>query len=230
MTCLDRLIYRCTGLKELTIGTGLTQIPSYTFYKCEALEKVNVLGSLQAVGNYAFRGCQMLESVELKDTTSIGRYAFYGCAALKQLVLPNTLTAIGDYAFRGCQSLKALVIPQSVTAIGKHVFYGLINTTLYSQAQQAGEEWHEYYNSSFRPVFWNCQLSQEDGFVVSVTVGKDTLHNAMATNGISDPVRQGYTFGGWATQQGSTTAAYTAQNMHEAAEGTVLYAIWLPQG
>ena len=226
----ERVFYNCIGLQEATVGAGLDQIPSYTFYKCAALEKVTVPSNVQSIGNYAFRGCETLNNLQLTGTVEIGRYAFYGCAALQQVTLPATLTSIGDYAFRGCGNLSAVVLPQALTTIGKHAFYGLNNTTLYSEAAQAGEQWNEYCNSSFRPVFWSCVVSQEDGYVVSVVVGKDTLQNAMATNGISDPTRQGYTFGGWATQQGSTVATYTSKNVQDAQQGTVLYAIWLPQG
>ena len=57
-------------------------------------------------------------------------------------------------------------------------------------------------------------------------IGINTLTNPYATNGIAAPVREGYTFAGWATEQGSKQVAYTIENMAEAPEGTVLYAIW----
>ena len=188
-----------------------------------------MLGAVESIGNYAFRGCEKLETMELKDATAIGRYAFYACKGMKEVKLSETLIAVGDYAFRGCNNMTALAIPASVTTMGKHVFYSLNNTTLYAETTGAQAEWNSLFNSSFRPVFWGCVLSEE-GYVVSVVVSEETLNNPLATNGISDPVRSGYTFGGWATEQGDTTAVYTSKTVAEAENGTTLYAIWLPQG
>jgi uncharacterized repeat protein (TIGR02543 family) len=110
--------------------------------------------------------------------------------------------------------------------IGKHAFYGLRNLTMYCRSAQAQPGWNGMYNSSHRPIFWGCKLSDDGAYVVAVTVGENTLTNPYATNGLSAPVREGYTFAGWATEQGSDTVVYTMQNMLEAAEGTVLYAVW----
>lgn len=224
-----RAFYKCTELQSVTLGSGLTEISEYAFYKCEKLESVTVSDSLKTVGNYAFRGCVALKSFDFGQITSIGRYSFYGCSALEYVALPDSLLSIGDYAFRGCANATAIIIPDSVQQIGKHVFYGLKSTTLYIESAQAGENWSHQFNSSFRPVFWGCTLSEDNGYVASVTAGKDKIINPKATNGISDPKRNGYVFGGWATEAGSTVPAYTSQNVSEAPDGTALYAIWTQQ-
>jgi len=225
----SRAFYKCPALKKITLGSGINKINDYMFYKCEALESVIVSDKLESVGNYAFRGCIALKDFDFKNVKSIGRYSFYGCSSLTNLCFPNTLTSIGDYSFRGCTEIKSIVIPKSVNTIGKHVFYGLKNTTLYCEAETIMPQWNIQFNSSYRPIFWNCTLSDDNSYVVSVTVGDDTLDNAKATNGISNPSRDGYLFSGWATEQGSTTVAYTSSNIAEATNGTVLYAIWVPK-
>lgn len=224
-----RAFYKCAELTSVTLGSGLREISEYAFYKCEKLESVTVSPSLDRIGNYAFRGCIALKSFDFGQITSIGRYSFYGCTALEYIVLPRTLISVGDYAFRGCANATAIVIPDSLQQIGKHVFYGLKNTTLYIEAGQAGKDWSYQFNSSFRPVFWGCTLSEDNGYVVSVIAGANKIVNSKATNGISDPKRSGYVFGGWATSPDSVTPAYTSQNVDEAADGTVLYAIWTQQ-
>jgi len=226
----SRAFYKCPALKSVTLGSGINEIKDYTFYKCEALETVVVSDELENIGNYAFRGCIALKEFDLKKVVTLGRYSFYGCSALTRIVLPDTLTTIGDYAFRGCTSVVSVVIPDSVTNIGRHVFYGLNTTTLYCQSEGIMPYWNSQFNSSYRPVFWKCTLSEDNKYVVSVTViDKVTLVNSQAKNGISDPCRSGYTFGGWSTELGGTTAAYTSQNIKDAEIGTVLYAIWLPE-
>jgi uncharacterized repeat protein (TIGR02543 family) len=105
----------------------------------------------------------------------------------------------------------------------------LNNTTLYCESEQIMPYWDSRANSSYRPVFWGCTLSEDNSYVISFVMNKETLVNAKAVNGISNPTRNGYTFVGWATEQGSTTVAYTSENVSEAANGTVLYAVWTEQ-
>lgn len=225
----NRVFYKCQNLKNITLGSGITAINDYMFYKCEALETVTVSNQLESIGNYAFRGCVSLKEFDLKNVKSIGRYAFYGCSALTSVVMSDSLDSIGDYAFRGCNAVTAFMVPNSVANIGKHVFYGLNNTTLYCESEQIMPYWDSRANSSYRPVFWGCTLSEDNSYVISFVMNKETLVNAKAVNGISNPTRNGYTFVGWATEQGSTTVAYTSENVSEAANGTVLYAVWTEQ-
>jgi len=40
------------------------------------------------------------------------------------------------------------------------------------------------------------------------------------------PLRYGYVFDGWSTVKDATRAEYTADNVTEVADGTVLYSVW----
>ena len=224
-----RVFHKCTALNSVTLGSGITEIGDYLFYKCENLETVIVSDALVSIGNYAFRGCIALKNFDFKNVRTIGRYAFYGCASLESVVLPDTITSIGDYAFRGCTSATAIILPDSIGFIGKHAFYGLKNTSIYSEAATPAADWNVQFNSSFRPIFWGVTLSADGKYVVSITAGEDTIVNSKATNGISDPQREGYAFVGWTTEFGSATVSYTSKNVDEAPKGTVLYAIWTQQ-
>ena len=134
-------------------------------------------------------------------------------------------------AYAAAKARKTLgCIPESVEIIGKHAFYGLNNTTIYCEAEAPQTDWNFHYNSSFRPIFFGCILSDDDDYVRSVEIiEKVTLLNPKAKNGISDPTRDGYTFEGWATEENSTTVAYSSENVFEAADGTILYAVWTQQ-
>ena len=76
------------------------------------------------------------------------------------------------------------------------------------------------------PVVWNCVLSEDKSYVVSFTMKKDGIENVTEKNPLGDPEREGYAFVGWATEENSKTVAYKSENVAEAPEGTVLYAIW----
>ena len=83
------------------------------------------------------------------------------------------------------------------------------------------------WNRSDRPVMWGCTLSEDKTYVVSFTRNADSISNTYVESGINAPYRKGYTFGGWATEHGSTVAAYTATNVNTAPNGTTLWAIWI---
>ena len=110
--------------------------------------------------------------------------------------------------------------------MGKHVFYGLLNTTLYVEAESIPEGWDTRFNSSFRPVFWGCEPSEDGSYAKSFTTGENMISNANALNGISAPTKVGYEFVGWSTVEGGTTGEYTSKTISEAAPGTLLYSIW----
>ncbi|MBR2611920.1 MAG: leucine-rich repeat domain-containing protein [Clostridia bacterium] len=224
-----RAFYKCQSLTSVTIGSGITNISEYLFYKCEALKNVVVSDDLESIGNYAFRGCISLCDFDFKSVKNIGRYAFYGCSSFTKIVLPDTIVSIGDYAFRGCNNATAVIIPESLETIGKHVFYGLNSTTLYCEADAIKPYWNIQFNSSFRPTFWGCTLSEDGKYVVSIVAGEDSIVNSKAKNGISDPICEGSTFVGWTTEQGATTATYTSENVDTAPAGTILYAVYAPE-
>lgn len=221
-----RAFYKCEKLNDVSIGSGVTYISDYTFYKCTSLKEVKTSDQLVSVGNYAFRGCESLESFEFSSLQTIGRYAFYGCAALAEIALPSTITSIGDYAFRGCAATSSIVLHDGIATIGKHAFYNLNNTTIYASVDNIQPYWNDRFNSSYRPVFWGCTLSEDKSYVVSIVVSEDSIDNPGAKGGISEPTRAGYTFLGWATAPGSTEIVYTSANVTTAPDGTVLYAVW----
>lgn len=221
-----RAFYKCENLRAVTVGSGITHLPDYAFYKCALLESVTLSDGMVSIGRCAFRGCEKLKSLTLsKDLTSIGKYAFYGCSSLRSVQLPAGLTEIGDYAFRGCSKLNAIHIPASVETIGKHAFYGMDRVTIFCEADSIPAYWHERWNTSYRALFWGCELSEE-GYVVSFTKTATSTDNLTAPDARLAPTRAGYTFMGWALTEGSTEVAYEAKNVESCPDGTVLYAVW----
>ena len=97
--------------------------------------------------------------------------------------------------------------------------------TIYCETTSAPITWEKAWNSSFRPVLWGCVLSEDNSYVVSFIKNEGTIQNADAVNGISAPVREGYTFAGWATVADGVPV-YTASEVADAPNGTILYAVW----
>lgn len=222
----ERVFYQCTALQSVTIGSGVTAIGDYSFYECEALTSVVLSNNITSIGNYAFRSCKQLKDIQLGSKVErIGNYAFTGCEMLPALRLPATLTEIGWYAFYGVKSLGALTVPAGVANVGEHAMYGAGNLTMYAEQLQGQQQWHRYWNSSYRPVIWGCTLSADKTYLVSFTKNSETMENTDALAGITAPYRVGYDFLGWAVTEGGAVE-YGMAELMQVPDGTTLYAVW----
>ena len=222
----SHLFYKCPALKNVTIAGPIEAINDYTFYNCTALETITLPDTVKTIGKYAFRGCELLTAINLPSVETLDSYAFYKCSALTEFIIPSSLTNIGDYALRGCKGIKTLLVPATVTTVGKHAFYGMSNATIFCEAEKAPSEWNERFNSSYRPIFFGCELSEDNSYVVSFTMKKNGFDNVNESSVLSTPTREGYTFAGWTTVQDGTTAEYTMETLVTAPIETKLYAIW----
>lgn len=225
-----RVFYKCEALETAIIGNGMKEIPDYTFYGCKSLKNVVFVegGGVERVGKYAFRDCVNLSDINFGDSLkTMDDYSFFGCSGLTELVIPNTVESIGKYAFRNCSSLTSVVIPETLLTLGKHAFYGANSATFYCEAEGIPAYWDSRWNSSYRTVVWDCGLSEDDTYVVSVEKSVASITNPEVLNGISAPTRAGATFGGWALAPDSTEVAYTTENITSVPDGVILYAIWL---
>ena len=221
-----RTFYQCTALKKVELGAGLTSIPDFAFYECAALTDIVVPDSCTRIGKSAFYNCTALETVKFgRNLAEIDQYAFRGCTALTQVVANENLVTIGNYAFRGANNLTYILLNDDVIDVRMHAFYGALNATAYCEGAAPGSGWHERWNSSFRPVIWGCELSADGSYVVSFEKTATSIENFDAINGISAPMREGYTFAGWATVEDGTPV-YTAAEVMDAPDGTTLYAVW----
>ena len=70
----------CSGIKTLTIKSGIEAIPESAFSDCTGITELVIPKSVLSIGDSAFSGCSALASVTIpKNTISIGDSAFSGC-------------------------------------------------------------------------------------------------------------------------------------------------------
>lgn len=113
----------CSGLSNVTFGTGLETIGQYAFSYCRNLSNVILPDSLKKIEQDAFCDCDMLTSINIPDNIeSIGDEAFKNCDNLKDISIGNNVKNIGSYMFSDCDSLEAIVIPDNVESIGYGAF------------------------------------------------------------------------------------------------------------
>ena len=99
-------------------------IGSYAFDGCSGLTNLTLPAGITEIGDYAFQHCSGLTSLTLPaGITRIDDYAFSGCSGLTSLNLPAGITSIGDEAFQNCSGLTSIyVYAEKVPKIGSNVF------------------------------------------------------------------------------------------------------------
>lgn len=237
--------FGCSQILELTIPDSVKTIGAYAFGRCEYLQKVTFGAGLESIGSYAFYHARLYRIAIPGNVKTIGGFAFFNCAEVEEITLgegveyigpaafcgstnenftsvslPKSVRYVGDYAFRDCTFLRSVVFSDGVEYIGPHAFFGDLYATVYTSSDSAvaNENWSGNWNSSYRPVLWGAQLSDDGSYVVSVKAGSAQFFQAI--RGYSRPMRQGYKFAGWRTESGEIVS------LLEAEEGETLYAVW----
>lgn len=81
----------CSGLTDVIIGEGITEIMGSTFSNCSALVNVTMSDSVKKIKGKAFYKCESLTEITLhKGLYEIGSNAFYGCSSLKNVYYTGT--------------------------------------------------------------------------------------------------------------------------------------------
>lgn len=225
----NRAFRNNSGLETLSFEAcqNLRAISSRAFYNCTSLKEIVFPDNLEEIGDYAFYGCQALKHLQLNEgLLSIGKYAFVGCNALHGIYFPSTVESVGDHAFRSCAAVESIVLPANVLSIGKHAFFSCTDATFYVEEEEASPNFDRFWNSSYRPVVWGCDLSWDKSYVASFTKSEESFSYVSEQKPLSTPYRPGYEFLGWALEAESDEIAYTAEDVVSAPDGTVLYSVW----
>ena len=215
----------CSNLKNVIFeeNSKLTDIGWWAFQLCESLTGIIIPKTVTNIGNYAFSGCRSLTNISFEEgskLTGISDYTFFYCTSLTNIIIPNGATSIGDSAF-SYTGLTNILIPSSITNIDRWVFFGCANLTIYTEKTNSSG-WNSAWNNSNFPVVWGCKLSEDKTYVVSFTKSGSNPSN-VSGNILNNPIREGYTFGGWLSEIDGQT--YSAANVNSAPNGK-LTAIW----
>ena len=187
----------CVSLVSAKVDANIETLENCTFANCEALTTVELPNTLKRIGKEAFYKCGSLKSIKLGENIElIDEAAFFENTSLESIVFPDSLKTINVFAFDSCSSLKCVNIPKELRKIAQNVFYGCNNLTIYSETIHMSSEWHERFNSSFRPVFYSCEFD-DNNYVKSITISEDTFINRNALGTISSPIYDNKTFINW---------------------------------
>ena len=237
--------------REIDLPEGLERIEAYAFAE-SALVRVGLPDSIKSIGEYAFEHCTSLQEIAFPvGLESIGTAAFCNCTSLQNVAFPDTLRSIGQSAFKNT-ALGVTVVPSTIEEIGSYAFTdGFVYTSgsvLYRLGDKWASKWADCAGIS------NCSLMEEDGYfyVVSLTVYRwstgvveQTVYR-MPSDIVPLPVREGYTFAGWATEEGGEVVyapeLYTPEDgsepyyvtfystrIFDVPNGITLYAVWIAE-
>ena len=224
----DKVFYKCTSATTLNIGAGLEEIPEYTFANCTSLKSIEIPGTVKKIDSKAFYKCTDAKTIILNEGVEyVSSYAFYNNSNVEYVYLPTTLNTVEKYAFKGLDKLESIIIPASLENIESYAFYSSSKIiTFYTDAESDLSTWANNWNALRRPVFWDCELSEDKTYVVSYTVKQNGVSNVNAKNGISDPVRDGYDFVGWATDKDAQTAEINSDQLGKINRMNTYYTVW----
>lgn len=132
------------SLTHITIGDGVTAIPSRIFSYIQALEEVTFGANVIEVGYDAFEKCPSLTTVKCADIADWAKIDFDDAGAnplstgadlyidgtlLTSLDLPDGAERIGTNSFAGYGRLTAITLPASLKQIGQQAFMDCANVT-----------------------------------------------------------------------------------------------------
>ena len=111
----------CTGLTEVTIPDGVTELGWWAFDGCTSLQSVVIGDGVELIDHYAFRDCTSLTDVTFGERVrEIGGNAFSGCTGFKTLEV--NVETIGMSAFQDCTGLVELILGEGVKSIEAFAF------------------------------------------------------------------------------------------------------------
>lgn len=107
---------RCSALRNVTFGEGITAIPKGFFLSCTGLLSINIPDSVTNIEKNAFNSCVNLKDVHLSaKLESIEAGAFNNCESLSKIQLPSTLKVLRGSAFSGTSLTEINIPPQMKT-------------------------------------------------------------------------------------------------------------------
>ena len=176
----------CTALESVTIGSGVSIIPSSMFANCTSLKTITIPDNIEAIYPSAFAGCIRLESIKIgSGVRSIGDAVFENCTNLTDVY--NCATQVITYFFNYNDPFRGFY-PEEATLY--------VQDSLYFDYKSA-DKWKEF--GTIKTLSGEI-LSYTNKLVYMVdSVEYKSYEVDYKTPLIPEeaPVKEGHTFSGW---------------------------------
>ena len=217
---------QCYVLSSLSLGKKITTIGDHAFFDCRILDNVIIPQSVTSIADSAFGRCYQLKTLSLgENIETIGDRAFEDCWYLTNVTIPENGTTIGHYAFRYCSRLKYIMLPAGLATFqddltgcpaGRKLDYHG------NPINPIGAIYYKNYKTAADALLANNTVLAERNFLYLCKVTFDanggnltdsaevpvyktekiTDTKANELTAINDPIRAGYKFTGWYTEDG----------------------------
>ena len=220
----DDAFYYCIELKSVTIPQSVTSIGNDAFGQCHDLQSLTIKDAATSIGHRAFLGCTSLETISLgENIKTIGYSAFASCTSinLTNVTIPENVTTIRPGTFDYCTHLEYITLPAGLTSFQdslKGCPAGNPNGAIYYKNYKAAADALLADNDDNSNIDDNDKLKKRNFlYLCKVTFDakggdltdsaevpvykteKITDTKANDLKAIHDPIRAGYKFTGWYT-------------------------------
>lgn len=137
----EKSFYQVTTIKNVTLGSAITTIPSYAFSGTTALERINStdtdpthkevnLTGIVSIKAHAFSGCSQVNMLTLSNSITEIKPESLGFANVTELYVPDSMATYEAGYLTGLDGLVTLNIPQivstSVTTASASTLFGVL--------------------------------------------------------------------------------------------------------
>lgn len=226
----------CTALNPLIIN-GPTLIGKHAFTGCTSLTSLTLCPDIQTIGDYAF-DVTSLKTVTLpKNLTSIGEYAFACCSELESITIPEKVKTINPKTFADCSKLEYIILPAGLTTFDDSLENCRPECVIYYKDYKTAADALRDNNVVLQndiltghKLLYLCNVTfdanggslTDDPEVPVYKTEKITETKANELTAINDPIRAGYKFTGWYTDDNQLVDV----NKTEIMEDITLHARW----
>ena len=207
----DYAIMYTGALKELSLPEGLKRIGTWGILNDGSLKKLVIPSTVSYIGSWAlaYNGSAEGALVLPDGLTNLGAAAFNGDSKLTSIVLGTGITTINERTFENCSAVTKVTIPAGVKEIKKNAFSGM--TALAEICFTGSREQWEAVEKPEAGIPAGCKISFESTAVYTVSFeGSDITPQSVKAGETAvrpeDPVKNGYDFGGWYTDENYTEA------------------------
>ena len=180
----------CKSLTTVSLPAGLTWLGISTF-EGSGITNIVIPDGITEIPSEAFKDCTSLKKVVLsKNVKELSSECFSGCTSLTDINIPLDLTTMWSEVFTGCTSLKSLKFGDAVESPGWNVFDNCPNLTV---SVVRGTKVHEYcMNENVKYKVYAISMSGCDveGIVEKTYNGKAQTQKLTITSG-SDSLKLG---------------------------------------
>ena len=216
----------CTGLTEIELPPQLEEVDGGLFSRCSGLTEITIPSSVKTIGARAFLYCTKLESVTLSEGLREIEYEAFRCTNLKSLNIPKSVEKLEYDIVGACEHLAYITIeaPSQLKETEPDYWFGGVfgdgNADVYCEPRL----WNVVYNTLERAHFiTTVDVTLVDGG--TITPKKINYGADITALNKDKPIKPGYTFTGWYTDEDCKTR-YPDEQLFTNINGTKLYAGW----